>query len=177
MQEVILVDEQDQETGRMEKLKAHQLGLLHRAFSIFIFNDQNEWLLQRRAMHKYHSGGLWTNACCSHPAPGEKVLKSASNRLFEEMGFRAPLYAHSALSYHARLANGLIEYEFDHILLGSYNGEVKPNPDEVMDYKWVSYTELQQDVVQHPEAFTVWFLKIYQSTTLERLDKDNVRNT
>jgi len=171
MQEVILVDEQDQETGRMEKMKAHQLGLLHRAFSIFIFNDQNEWLLQRRAMHKYHSGGLWTNACCSHPAPGEEVLTSAGNRLFEEMGFTTPLCSHSSFTYHARLANGLIEHEFDHVLIGNYKGPVMPNPDEVMDYKWIPYTELHENVLNQPEAFTVWFLKVYQSVMLKGLDK------
>lgn len=162
MSEVILVNSNDEEIGSMEKLEAHQKGLLHRAFSVFIFNDRYELLLQKRALDKYHSGGLWTNTCCSHPSPGDGLLAAAKRRLIEEMGIRAPLEIISSFIYKAAFENGLIEHEFDHILIGRYNDEVEINPMEVMDYKWISITDLNKEVSRHPDEFTIWFLKIYK---------------
>lgn len=120
--DVILVDEQDRPTGRMEKIEAHRKALLHRAFSIFIFNEKGQMLLHKRAAGKYHSGGLWTNACCSHPQPGEETLAAAENRLVEEMGIRVPLTKAFDFSYRAEFDNGLTEYEFDHVFTGTYDG-------------------------------------------------------
>ena len=162
MSEVILVNSNDEEIGSMEKLEAHQKGILHRAFSVFIFNDRYELLLQKRALDKYHSGGLWTNTCCSHPSPGDGLLAAAKRRLIEEMGIRAPLEIISSFIYKAAFENGLIEHEFDHILIGRYNDEVEINPMEVMDYKWISITDLNKEVSRHPDEFTIWFLKIYK---------------
>lgn len=162
MSEVILVNSNDEEIGSMEKLEAHQKGILHRAFSVFIFNNKHELLLQKRALDKYHSGGLWTNTCCSHPSPGEGVLAAAKRRLIEEMGIRTPLEIISSFIYKTEFENGLIEHEFDHMLVGRYNDEVEVNPMEVMDYKWINITNLNEEVSKHPDEFTVWFLKIYR---------------
>jgi isopentenyl-diphosphate delta-isomerase len=162
MSEVILVNSNDEEIGSMEKLEAHQKGILHRAFSVFIFNNKHKLLLQKRALDKYHSGGLWTNTCCSHPSPGEEILAAAKRRLIEEMGICAPLEIISSFIYKAAFENGLIEHEFDHILIGRYNDEVEINPMEVMDYKWISITDLNKEVSRHPDEFTIWFLKIYK---------------
>jgi len=162
MSEVILVNSNDEEIGSMEKLEAHQKGILHRAFSVFIFNDRYELLLQKRALDKYHSGGLWSNTCCSHPSPGDGLLGAAKRRLIEEMGIHAPLEIISSFIYKAAFENGLIEHEFDHILIGRYNDEVEINPTEVMDYKWISITDLNEEVSKHPDEFTIWFLKIYK---------------
>jgi len=162
MSEVILVNSNDEEIGSMEKLEAHQKGILHRAFSVFIFNNKHELLLQKRALDKYHSGGLWTNTCCSHPSPGERILAAAKRRLIEEMGIRAPLEVISSFIYKAAFENGLIEHEFDHMLIGRYNDAVEINPMEVMDYKWISITDLNEEVSKHPDEFTIWFLKIYK---------------
>lgn len=162
MREVILVNSNDQEIGSMEKLEAHQKGLLHRAFSVFIFNDKHELLLQKRALDKYHSGGLWTNTCCSHPSPGEGIVVAAERRLMEEMGLHADLQVVSSFIYKAEFENGLIEHEFDHILVGYYNDSVETNPIEVMDYKWVSITDLKEATSKYPNEFTIWFLKIYR---------------
>src|SRR5258708_5798594 len=118
----------------MEKLEVHQKGLLHRAFSIFIFNRKGEMLLQQRALNKYHNGGLWTNACCSHPAPGEKTLTAATRRLKEEMGFTTALEKAFDFTYKVSFENGLTENEFDHVFTGRYEGSIEPNPDEVKDY-------------------------------------------
>jgi isopentenyl-diphosphate delta-isomerase len=156
---VILVTSDDREYGTCEKLKAHQEGLLHRAFSIFIFNSENKMLLQQRALNKYHSGGLWTNACCSHPRPGEPVLKAAERRLFEEMGFRTPLQAAFSFLYHADVGQGLIEHEYDHVFLGKYDGPIdNTNPEEVHTYRWQDVSALVDDVKSTPELFTAWFL-------------------
>ena len=157
MKKVILVNEEDVEIGSMEKLEAHERGLLHRAFSIFIMNDHQEMLLQKRADSKYHSPGLWTNACCSHPAPGETVLTAANHRLKEELGFNCVLTEIGAFSYKTSFSNNLIEHEFDHVLLGIYNGEVQPDPNEVQDYKWVSLAELNADLELNKDHYTFWF--------------------
>ncbi|GAA4787723.1 isopentenyl-diphosphate Delta-isomerase [Olivibacter ginsenosidimutans] len=162
MQKVILVNEADEIIGSMEKLEAHKKGVLHRAFSIFIFNNSGELLLQRRALEKYHSGGLWTNTCCSHPSPIEDTLKAAENRLVEEMGFRAKLQFLFSFIYQTNFPNGLIEHELDHVFVGHYNGPVTINREEAMDYQWMSYKALQEATIQYPQKFTFWFLKIYE---------------
>ncbi|SRR3989344_5367478 len=157
MQEVILVDSNDQPLGKMEKLEAHQKGLLHRAFSVFIFNQNNELLLQQRALEKYHSGGLWTNTCCSHPSPSGSLELAGAKRLFEEMGFTTELSRLFAFEYRVELDNQLIEHEYDHVLIGKYDGDVIPNPEEVMAYRWISIEDLLSEMKQHPDGFTSWF--------------------
>jgi isopentenyl-diphosphate Delta-isomerase len=157
MQEVVLVNPSDDPIGTMEKLEAHRKGLLHRAFSVFIFNENDELLLQQRAVEKYHSGGLWTNTCCSHPTPYESLETAGSKRLQEEMGFTAPLENRFAFEYRVELDNGYTEHEFDHVLTGRYNGPVEPDPSEVMDYKWISLADLNEDIARNPERYTSWF--------------------
>jgi isopentenyl-diphosphate Delta-isomerase len=157
MAEVILVNERDEPTGRMEKMEAHRQGALHRAFSVFIFDHQGRMLLQQRAMNKYHSGGLWTNACCSHPAPGEDTQAAARNRLREELGFDAEIKPLFTFTYKATFENGLIEHEFDHVFIGNYEGNILPDNAEVMDYKYESLHEIEAALKQHPENFTAWF--------------------
>lgn len=154
---VVLVNEFDEEVGTMEKMEAHRKALLHRAFSVFIFNPKGEMLLQRRALNKYHSGGLWTNACCSHPRPGETALAAARRRLREELGFIAELTPAFSFIYKAAFENGLTEYEFDHVFIGQYNGLVHPNPDEVGDYCYKNMEEIKSNIVSHPHKYTEWF--------------------
>ena len=157
MQEVILVDSNDQPIGKMEKLEAHQKGLLHRAFSVFIFNRNNELLLQQRALEKYHSGGLWTNTCCSHPSPSESLESAGSKRLVEEMGFTTELSHLFAFEYRVELDNQLIEHEYDHVLVGRYDGDFIPNPEEAMATRWISMEDLMTELKQDPDKFTSWF--------------------
>jgi len=157
MQQVVLVNPSDDPIGTMEKLEAHRKGLLHRAFSVFVFNNNNELLLQQRAIEKYHSGGLWTNTCCSHPTPDESLEAAGSKRLQEEMGFMAALENRFAFEYRVELDNGFTEHEFDHVLVGRYNGPIHPNPAEVMDYKWVSLMSVNEDIARNPERYTSWF--------------------
>jgi len=154
---VVLVDQTDHPIGTMEKLEAHQKGLLHRAFSIFVFNEKGEMLLQQRALSKYHSGGLWTNACCSHPTPNETITAAGEKRLQEEMGFSTQLTQLFAFEYRVELDNNLTEHEFDHVLIGQYNGTILPNPAEVMNYKWVSMEQVTEQINQDPNQFTSWF--------------------
>jgi len=154
---LILVDEQDQQIGLMEKMEAHQKGLLHRAFSVFIFNERQEMLLQQRAEKKYHSGGLWTNACCSHPLPGETVIAAGQRRLHEEMGFSAALEAAFSFIYRCEFDNGLTEHEFDHVLIGYSNGPVHPDPKEVQDYCYQTLDEIAANLQTHPHRYTAWF--------------------
>lgn len=154
--EVVLVNEQDIAVGRMNKLQAHQEGHLHRAFSVFIFNNKNELLLQKRAIDKYHSGGLWTNTCCSHPADGEDPKTSAERRLQEEMGFTVPLKFFKSFTYRADLENGLIEHEFDHVFIGYYNGDAKPDPAEVVEWKYIGVDDLLLDMKADPSGYTAW---------------------
>ncbi len=156
-QQVILVNDQDEAIGTMEKMEAHQKGLLHRAFSVFIFNSNGEMLLQQRAQDKYHSAGLWTNTCCSHPQPGENIIGSAQKRLEEEMGFTTPLTKVFDFTYRTSFDNGLIEYEFDHVFSGEYNGEVKYNPVEVMNFSYRSLDEIRISLQTEPEIYTAWF--------------------
>ena len=154
---VILVDPYDRQIGVEEKMKAHREGKLHRAFSVFVFNQKGEMLLQKRAPQKYHSGGLWTNACCSHPRPGEAVEQGAARRLNEEMGFVCELKKAFDFIYKAELNGGLIEHELDHVFIGSYNGEIHPNANEVADYRWLNIQTIKHELENFPEKYTAWF--------------------
>ena len=156
-EKVILVDEQDQEIGEAGKMQAHQEARLHRSFTIFIFNSKGEILLQQRAKTKYHSGGLWSNACCGHPRPGEGTKEAAQRRLREEMGFGCDLEEVLQFTYKVKLDKGLWEHEFDHTFRGVYDGEVNPNPEEVDDFKWVDRETLLRDVKEHPQRYAEWF--------------------
>ena len=160
-QQVILVNDQDEAIGTMEKMEAHQKGLLHRAFSVFIFNSKGEILLQQRAQDKYHSAGLWTNTCCSHPQPGENIIESAQKRLGEEMGFTTSLTKVFDFTYRASFENGLIEHEFDHVFTGEYDGEVNYNPIEVMNFSYRSLDEIMRSMQTEPEIYTAWFRLAY----------------
>lgn len=155
--EVILVNERDQAIGVMEKMEAHQKGLLHRAFSIFIFDSEGRMLLQQRAAGKYHGAHLWTNACCSHPYPGEDVAAAAKRRLQEELGFTTVLEEIFSFTYKAEVENNLIEHEYDHVFAGFYEGEIKPNEQEVEDYKYEEMTTLIHEIKDYPQKFTSWF--------------------
>lgn len=155
--DVILVDEQDKPIGTMGKMEVHEKAILHRAFSIFIFNDKGEILLQKRADNKYHSAGLWTNTCCSHPRPGEDTLDAAQKRLEEEMGFTTSLAKAFAFIYKAPFDNGLTEHEYDHVFTGTYNGAVHPNPQEVSDYCYQSIDVIKRNIDIQPGHFTEWF--------------------
>jgi isopentenyl-diphosphate Delta-isomerase len=154
---LILVNEQDVPTGTIDKMEAHEKALLHRAFSVFIFNDRGQMLLQQRALSKYHSGGLWTNACCSHPYDGQDTLAAAEKRLQEEMGFTTTLQKAFEFVYKAPFDNGLTEYEYDHVFTGTYNGSVLPDKDEVKDYCFVALDELKTSIATSPEKYTAWF--------------------
>ena len=159
---VILVDENDNAIGIMEKIQAHHQALLHRAVSVFIFNSKGDWVLQRRALSKYHSGGLWSNACCSHPNPGESSIDAAQRRLMEEMGIDCQINEIFSFTYKAVLENDLTEYELDHIFVGISDASPQINPAEVAEWKAVSFSDLQSDVIQNPDNYTVWFKKLYE---------------
>jgi isopentenyl-diphosphate Delta-isomerase len=154
---VILVDESDQAVGSAEKLAAHREGLLHRAFSVFVLDDEDQVLMQRRAAGKYHSGGLWANACCSHPRPGEAVEEGATRRLREELGFACQVTPVGAVIYRAEVGSGLVEHEYDHLLLGRWTGIPLPDPEEVEEWRWVEVEELRRWVVDRPETLAPWF--------------------
>lgn len=154
---VILVDENDNEVGVMEKLLAHREGQLHRAFSVFIFNDKGELLLQQRALSKYHSAGLWTNTCCSHPRPNETIKDSANRRLFEEMGLSCDLVIKTNFIYKALFDNGLTEHEFDYVLIGRTNQNPVINTEEAAGYKWQSIPDIRKDMALNPGNYTEWF--------------------
>lgn len=156
---VILVNEEDKELGTADKLAAHQNeGKLHRAFSVFIFNSEGEMLLQKRAEGKYHSGGLWTNTCCSHPRPGEATKQAAERRLKEEMGFTCDLEEVFSFIYRAKFED-LTEHEYDHVLFGVCESEtnIEPDPEEVGDWKWIARKDLERDVNENPDNYTPWF--------------------
>lgn len=170
--DVILVDELDQQVGVMEKMEVHRKGILHRAFSVFVFNDKGEMLIHQRAHKKYHSANLWTNACCSHPLPGESTIDAANRRLEEEMGFSTKLDQAFTLTYKAQLENGLTEHELDHVFIGTYNGSVQPAPDEVQDYKYQSLDQIKNLLNHSPDLFTVWFRIIFPQIAICRESKD-----
>lgn len=157
MEELILVDENDVQTGTAEKMEAHRHAMLHRAFSVFIFNSKGEMLLQQRALSKYHSGGLWTNACCSHPYNGESTQHAAEKRLLEEMGFTTSLKKAFDFIYKTIFENGLTEYEYDHVFTGSYEGSIQPSSAEVMDYCYMNMAEIKLSIGSHPQKYTEWF--------------------
>ena len=158
---VILVDTADRELGTMEKIEAHEKAALHRAFSVFIFNDRGELMLQQRAAHKYHSPLLWTNTCCSHQRQGESNIDAGKRRLKEEMGFEVDLDEKFHFVYKAEFDNGLTEHELDHVMVGYYNGEPTINPEEVASWKWIDMEVLQQDMKEHPQDYTAWFKIIF----------------
>jgi len=159
--QVILVNEQDEQIGLMEKIEAHEKALLHRAFSVFVFNKKGELMLQQRALTKYHTPGLWTNTCCSHQREGETNVEAGKRRLLEEMGFTTDLKDTISFIYKAPFENGLTEHEYDHILVGQYDEDPKPNPEEVNAWKWVSLEEVKEDMKRNPEVYTEWFKIIF----------------
>jgi len=167
MEEVILVDELDNPIGLMEKLEAHEKALLHRALSVLIFNSKNEFLLQQRSDNKYHSPGLWTNACCSHPRAGETVEAAAERRLREEMGMSCQTQKVFHFTYKAEFENGLTEHELDHVFLGKTDSLPVLNPDEAKSYRYLDLESLISEIESHPENFTPWFKIIIQ----KHLDK------
>lgn len=159
---IVLVNRQDEVIGEAEKLKAHQDGLLHRAFSVFIYRLNQETkleiLLQQRQIRKYHSGGLWTNTCCSHPGPGEEIQSGAQRRLFEEMGLTIPLTFLGKFYYQAVFENGMSEHEWDYVFAGEWKGEtISFDPEEVQDYRWATLDDILQDLIKNPEIYTCWF--------------------
>lgn len=155
--EVVLVNENDEFIGSMKKMEVHQKGLLHRAFSVFIFDTRGRMLLQQRSSKKYHGANLWTNACCSHPSPDEKIEDAAERRLKEELGFVTPLQKIFSFTYHAPVENNLIEHEFDHVFAGEYENAIRPNHHEVADYTYETMEQIKKDIQSYPEKFTSWF--------------------
>lgn len=155
--DLLLVTEHDEVIGTAEKMQVHHDGVLHRAFSVLIYNDRGDYLLQQRAIEKYHSGGLWSNACCGHPTQPAGTLPQAGQRLYEEMGFRTDLSPSFSFTYHAALPNGLTEHEFDHVFTGNYDGPIPFNPAEVMAVRWISHEALLREMADAPDTFTVWF--------------------
>ena len=154
---LVAVDARDQELGEVEKMKAHRKGILHRAFSIFVFDEADRLLLQRRGRDKYHSGGLWSNTCCSHPRAGESLLDAAHRRLREEMGFDCPLARVFGFVYRAALDGGLVEHEYDHVIAGRCQSIPAPDASEVDDWKWEHLPAIQSQLAAHPDTFTAWF--------------------
>jgi isopentenyl-diphosphate delta-isomerase len=161
-EQVVLVDVNDKPLGLMPKLEAHEKGVLHRAFSVFILNDKGELMLQQRALHKYHSPGLWTNTCCSHQRNGETNVAAGKRRLQEEMGFVAELREVTSFIYKAPFDNGLTEHELDHIMIGHFNENPDINLEEVANWKWMAVDAVRDDIQKHPENYTVWFIIIFE---------------
>lgn len=155
--EVILVDKSDVPVGRQEKLRAHETGLLHRAFSVFLFDRKGRWLLQQRHQDKYHSAGLWSNTCCSHPQPDEETVDAAHDRLRMEMGIETPLTHAFQFYYRATFDNALTEHELDHVFLGQFDGNPVPHPAEVSAWRWITTEALLREMASTPDQFTVWF--------------------
>jgi isopentenyl-diphosphate delta-isomerase len=166
---IILVDQNDREIGSEEKLKAHSNGAkLHRAFSIFVFNSKGETMLQKRAMTKYHSPGLWTNTCCSHPNYGESIIGAAHRKLRQEMGFDCDMDERFSFTYKAEVGNGLTEWEYDHVLFGRYDKDPMLNPEEAEEWKWISLDDLKKDAERNPKAYTAWLRIIIDRIIDER---------
>ena len=160
-EQVILVNENDEQIGTMAKMEAHEKAFLHRAFSVFIFNDNNELLLQQRAASKYHSPLLWTNTCCSHQRVGETNIEAGKRRLFEEMGFETELKNVFSFIYKAPFDNGLTEHELDHVMVGNFNDNPNINPEEVQAYKWMTLEAVKNDIANNPKLYTEWFKIIF----------------
>jgi isopentenyl-diphosphate delta-isomerase len=167
---VILVDVLDNQLGLMPKMQAHEKAVLHRAFSVFIFNDKGELMLQQRAAHKYHSPLLWTNTCCSHQRDGESNIEAGKRRLIEEMGFKTNLKEIFSFVYKAPFDNGLTEHELDHVMIGNFNGTPKINPDEVASYKWMTLEAVKKDIELQPKLYTAWFKIIFKESYLKLID-------
>ncbi len=167
-EQVVLVDEKDNPIGLMEKMEAHEKALLHRAFSVFIFNKKGELMLQQRAASKYHSPLLWTNTCCSHQRDGETNLEAGKRRLQEEMGFIADIKEVFSFIYKAPFDNGLTEHELDHVMVGSFEGAPSINKEEVESYKWMNLEDLKSDIKNNPDIYTAWF-KIIFDKSFEKL--------
>lgn len=159
---VILVNEFDEQIGLMPKMEAHEKALLHRAFSVFVFNDQNQLMLQQRALSKYHSPGLWTNTCCSHQREGESNIQAGTRRLMEEMGFVTTLEEKTSFIYKAPFDNGLTEHELDHIMVGYYQEDPNINKEEVEAWKWMPLEDVKSDIINQPELYTAWFKIIFE---------------
>ena len=157
MERLILVDRDYKETGTAEKMEAHREAKLHRAFSVFVLNSSGQLMLQKRAAHKYHSPGLWSNTCCSHPRPGEGVLDAAHRRLKEEMGFDTGLQEAFSFVYKIKFDKDLWEHEFDHVIVGRFDGRPDTDPEEVGDWKWADLDKLKKDMEDNPERYTYWF--------------------
>ena len=164
---VILVDVLDNQLGLMPKMQAHEKAVLHRAFSVFIFNDKGELMLQQRAAHKYHSPLLWTNTCCSHQRDGESNIEAGKRRLIEEMGFKTNLKEIFSFVYKAQFDNGLTEHELDHVMIGNFNGPPTINPDEVASYKWMTLEAVKKDIELQPNIYTAWFKIIFKESYLK----------
>jgi isopentenyl-diphosphate delta-isomerase len=160
-EKVILVNENDEQIGTMPKMEAHEKAVLHRAFSVFVINSKNELMLQQRALDKYHSPGLWTNTCCSHQREGETNIAAGRRRLQEEMGFDVALKESISFIYKAPFDNGLTEYEYDHVLLGTFEGTPQINKEEVADWKWMPLEAVKADIAKRPELYTAWFKVIF----------------
>ncbi|MFA6467026.1 MAG: isopentenyl-diphosphate Delta-isomerase [Patescibacteria group bacterium] len=156
-EQIILVDEKDNQIGSGEKLAVHQKGQLHRAFSILVFNSRGQLLIQQRSDSKYHCPGLWANTCCSHPVVGETIDQAAHRRLEDEMGFDCPLEEKGSFIYKVAFDNNLIEHEFDHVLVGYYDGDIKINPQEVKDSLWLELASLKKDMSDFPNKYAPWF--------------------
>jgi isopentenyl-diphosphate delta-isomerase len=161
---VILVDEKDQKIGLMEKIEAHEKALLHRAFSVFIFNEKGELMLQQRAASKYHSPLLWTNTCCSHQRDGESNIEAGRRRLQEEMGFVTDITEVFSFIYKAPFDNGLTEHEFDHVMIGRYDKAPELNTEEAEAYKWMNMEDVKQDIEDNPSIYTAWFKIIFEKS-------------
>ena len=172
-EKLIIVDENDNQISTGEKLKIHQQGILHRCFSIFVFNSEGNLLLQKRSRSKYHSGGLWTNTCCSHPRDGEDIKIAVHRRLKEEMGFDCHLKELFSFIYKAELDNNLTEHEYDHVFSGVYDGEIVANPEEVEDFRWIKPVLLLKEINSGPRYFTVW-LPIALKKIIERCEIENI---
>ena len=157
MSNILKVDLQDNIIGYGTKEECHKAPILHRAFSVFLYSG-NKMLIQQRALHKYHSGGLWTNACCSHPKKDEDFFEAVQNRLEEELGISCPVEEKFEFVYYHKFEEDLYEYEIDHVFVGEFRGDVTLNSDEAMDSKWIGFEELKNDVLSHPEKYTVWFI-------------------
>lgn len=173
-EEVLLVNDQDEALGTMGKLQAHREGVLHRAFSVFLFDEDGRLLLQRRASSKYHSAGLWTNTCCSHPRPDEDVTVAARRRLREEMGIEAELEPRFSFLYRASFENGLHEHELDHVFFGRWSGTPTPDPAEAADWRYANLDTIEMEMRQHPENFTIW-LRACWDQVREHIQLANIR--